>query len=520
MMRAMCGSDFNLTADDAIMNGMLALLRDDGLLYMPPDDEWPGAYAFTNARMMIAMMAWYQRDRSQVWLDRIGKVAAAFARMAIYREDYAYYPPEAGYSSDTGWTFTRRHGTPYFRYTPPDEPTRDQQGIEGMVRGEQGNQIRALARWYMWTGDEQALEVAHKVTNFVLKPDFYEPGHPIDIIGPEHGHFAGHFHGNGIALRGILEYALATKNQRLLQFVRDGYTYARSFGIARMGWFPGSVYPESHGRPQHFALRAEGCGLANMVALGIGLTDAGLGDFWDDVDQLVRNQLVEQQVTRTDLMAKASAASPERQVSGPNETADVPVLDIAVGSFTDWAGLTHIGLPEGCCTANCTQALFYAWESIVRGKEGVAQVNLLLNRASSWLDVDSYLPYEGKVVLHNKTARKAYVRIPSWVDKAAVRCRIGQSEVQPGWLGNYLIFDSLSPRSAITIEFPMVEATETYRVRDTSYSLKLKGNTLVDISPRDQRPTIYPIYLRDQYWADRAPLKAVTRYVAPFAIRW
>ena len=27
--------------------------------------------------------------------------------------------------------------------------------------------------------------------------------------------------------------------------------------------------------------------------------------------------------------------------------------------------------------------------------------NLLLNRASPWMDIDSYIPYEGKVVLKN-----------------------------------------------------------------------------------------------------------------------
>ena len=39
------------------------------------------------------------------------------------------------------------------------------------------------------------------------------------------------------------------------------------------------------------------------------------------------------------------------------------------------------------------EALYDAWESIVRCLDDMAQVNLLLKRASPWLDVDSYLPY-------------------------------------------------------------------------------------------------------------------------------
>ncbi len=50
-----------------------------------------------------------------------------------------------------------------------------------------------------------------------------------------------------------------------------------------------------------------------------------------------------------------------------------------------------------CCPGNANHALFYTWESIVRADEnGHATINLLLNRASRWLDIDSYLPYEAK----------------------------------------------------------------------------------------------------------------------------
>ena len=70
----------------------------------------------------------------------------------------------------------------------------------------------------------------------------------------------------------------------------------------------------------------------------------------------------------------------------------------------------------GWCSANGSIGLYYAWESITRFRNGVATVNLFLNRASSWMDVNSYLPYEGKVDLHNKEAWMALVRIPNWVE--------------------------------------------------------------------------------------------------------
>jgi hypothetical protein len=304
-----------------------------------------------------------------------------------------------------------------------------------------------------------------------------------------------------------------------MQFVRDGYVYARSFGISRIGWFPGDIYPEGFGRPRAIALKSETCGIADMIALAIRLSNAGVGDFWEDVDQYVRNQLVEQQLIGADLMRSASEASPQQAARDVVRTGE-EVIETIVGAFSDWAGLTHAGEPAGCCTGNGSQALYYAWEGMVRCEGGCARVNLLLNRASPWLDVDSYLPYEGKVVLKNKTAGTICVRIPYWVEKAAVRPQVNDAATSPSWLNNYLIISCLSPGDVVTISFPMVEATERYRVGDTDYTCQLKGNTLIDISPRDDRPTVYPTYLRGHYRSGVAPSKAQVRYVSPIAIQW
>ena len=54
-------------------------------------------------------------------------------------------------------------------------------------------------------------------------------------------------------------------------------------------------------------------------------------------------------------------------------------------------------------------------DSIVTGEGNRARVDLLLDRASEWVDVDSYLPFEGKVVLKIKTVNSAEVRRPEWV---------------------------------------------------------------------------------------------------------
>jgi len=108
--------------------------------------------------------------------------------------------------------------------------------------------------------------------------------------------------------------------------------------------------------------------------------------------------------------------------------------------------------------------LFYAWDAIVRYQDGIARINLLLNRASPWLDIDSYLPYEGKVKIRNKTAKEAYIRIPLWADKNSVHVTLSGNELSNNtWFDQYLHVMGLKPQDILTIEFPMEERVEKWR---------------------------------------------------------
>jgi hypothetical protein len=94
---------------------------------------------------------------------------------------------------------------------------------------------------------------------------------------------------------------------------------------------------------------------------------------------------------------------------------------------------------------------------------------------------------------------------------------------------------SINAGDVITITFPMVTTTETYSLKwrqtefwqecslprpswsndkPTVYTMTFKGNTLVDVSPRDGGKGI-PLYQRDALRASaKAPMKTVTRFVA------
>lgn len=48
-------------------------------------------------------------------------------------------------------------------------------------------------------------------------------------------------------------------------------------------------------------------------------------------------------------------------------------------------------------------------------ENGTLSIHLLLNRASPWVDVNSYVPYEGRVDMTMKAACNVETRIPEWV---------------------------------------------------------------------------------------------------------
>jgi hypothetical protein len=565
MMMVMSGSDAHQESFNGLKDCLVSWIGDDGLAYAPVGPRRPWdivctedyANVYAQSRMMLAMMALHGFDGDTAWLDRIGAMADGLCRIAIDRGDYAYYP--LGMAGERGRV---REGYCYPRsgWYCTDEAESEGEGRERSMFVYQAGPIRALTRWYEMSGDGKALETAGKLVRYIMQERFWgsEYGWPnvylpntlpfvkaAKIVGYEHAHFEGHFHGHTATLLALIEYAVATGDKDPKEFVRFGYEYGRNHGIARFGLF------------------GETCTISDMIALAIKLTDAGIGDYWDDADGYVRNQLVEQQVLDAAHLEAVSEAGPpfeDRPGRLRRLHAQFPrgipegwppaedrryitterVIEKSLGIFWDFADLGQVPRSSSmqCCTPNGALALYFAWEGIIReAPRGHVQVNLLLNRASPWMDVDSYLPCEGRVVLRNKTARSLSLRIPNWADRSKVACRADGAERDLRWVGNYAILDGLKRGDEIVFTFPVQEQTVCHTVltrqlwttdprRDVNpesstikYTCHLKGNTLVDFSPRPDGRW-YPLYERDHYKKDTAPMKGVPRFVAPGVLRW
>ncbi len=524
LLRQICGSREYLDTEHGMETALLSWLnKDDGLydLAYSPKRPWhmeyyPGAqtkkedYAcpVSSGIMLTALVL-----RNELGLtpceDQIRALVRGLDKAAIKKDDYAYYP--VGGETAHNFSFPRSSG-----WEDTSEAANDHEGGEGAVTFYQSYQIRGLAMWAARSGDKQALELAGKLVRYAMKPRFWEnSADPIHVVGGEQGHVNSHFHARMAVLRGLLEYGIVAKDTHVCDFVRSSYEYMRSYGINRIGYIP-SCFLE--------ALWMEGCMLGDFLALTVKMSRAGIGDYWDDADRIIRNHLAEAQYTRPDLLEKIARNNPQPLPEvHPGQICTENVHERMLGVFASHLMPTHVESQPviQCCTGNATRGIAYAWDGILDAQGDEARVNLLLNRASKWLDIDSYLPYEGKVVIHNKTARQISVRIPAWVDRSNLQAQVNGTSRNLSWVGTYVVFDNMKPGDKLQLDFPVTEETvhltaltDKDKKEYTTYKIVFRGNTVVDISPRNESPDVYPMYLREHMKNDKAPMKTKTRFVS------
>jgi len=222
----------------------------------------------------------------------------------------------------------------------------------------------------------------------------------------------------------------------------------------------------------------------------------------------------------------------------PVESWESTDVERGVGGFAGYA-LPHdwgIFLSHACCTGNASRTLYWIWDSILTKEADAVTVNLPLNRASPWLDVDSHLPYEGKVVLTVKQASEVTVRLPEGTERQRTNCDVNGQMREPARSGNCVEVKPVKPGDKITVTFPIEEETLSPVIGRCHYRVAMKGNTVVALRPTEkaegrqyERHLSYadgpgaelaPLYQRDRYTHDEAPMERVTRFASESAIRW
>jgi DUF1680 family protein len=170
-----------------------------------------------------------------------------------------------------------------------------------------------------------------------------------------------------------------------------------------------------------------------------------------------------------------------------------------------------------CCTGNGTRALYYAWESILTYGGGTLRVNLLLNRASAWADVDSHLPYAGRVDVRAKQDLDLEIRLPEGVAADQVRLQVDATCRAFSCAGRYARVGRVRAGQVATLRFPVSESTTTAIVEKHPFAVTRRGSEVVHIDPPGRNR---PLYQRGHLRTGQTLWRRTTRFVPAAEIPW
>ena len=556
MLRQMSGSKQHMDLEKGFLDAMERNASEDGLIYdraLPSRPWYVGVYygrkdwnkdyanMAGNGRYLAGLTFMHQATGDEVWKQRARITAERMAELAVVEGDMAWYP-NPGLGND--FSYPRKSG-----WTTRKAPMDAKEGAEGASMFYLSQPLRGFTRYYLMTGDVRFLDLSRKFMKTGLNPKFWAGLSDMEPRASfQRGHFNGHLHGNLAAIRGLLDYAVVCDDQRVMHWVRDSYEWVRQMGISRLGIL-------SHGRGNVWEAGMEGCAIADMIGLAVALTDAGLGDYWDDVECYARNALVSVQATDMDELVRVSTEGKERSKGAlwggafdsrfrdsnrnrgslPGQEVYDHVLERTISAFSHLSGARYqMPMMMHCCTANGSQAMYFAWESITRESGDAASVNMWLNRRSPWLDVSSWLPYEGRLAVQNKGMRQIAVRKPGWARLGQIVCRVDGRQVTPAWVGNRMVFTGLNGNEQLVFEVPVARDKTTYSLvnlnrpmePDGVFECEFLGNTATQVvrieagADKEER-NWYRLFRRAEMLATKAPMKKKSAYVHPARlVKW
>ena len=520
LVRTACGSTQNLEVERSLMQTCLRMQGPDGLIYipikgrpwaLPPEpNPWAGLdYLPTGehwcslamvGRILGAFCIYARKDPDGPWADAANRLVAGIKRVTIEEGDIAYLFLNC---TEPGKAVTR----------PDAKPVGFRAGVAGWL-------AQGLAQCYRTLGNPDARDLSLRLMRYVMRDSGY-----FGEDGEFREDFPGliHFHAHTNQILAALEVVQATGDQDLLERALKAYSYAVSRGEPLVGFFPEFL---SDGGTVH---TSEICEVADMIAAAVKLSQLSI-DKWDDVDRWVRNQFAECQLVETGWLTDGHVEPVDRDKTplfpAGCDTAQYGttdrVIERAAGSFAGWPAPNDWISGNGwaimhCCTGNATRAIYYVWKNILSYAGGTLKINLLLNRASKWADLDSHVPYQGRFDVTVKQDLNLEIRLPEWAEPGAARCSINGRRQKFDFDGRYARIGRVSAGDVAVFEFPIHEDLHRVAIERNEYTIVRRGNDVVSIDPPGRNG---PLYQRGHYRGGETLWRKATRCVPDEELEW
>ena len=527
LMRLICGSRQNEEIESKWMETTLKSIGEDGHLYeclmgrpwwregcgipISSDDSIPEEMCFVvdpaySGRFLSAMTIYYKRSGDEVWKNAALRLVDALSDCAIHKDHYAYFSPSP--------------------YIAKKDSVEDYGRQEPLVGSEVRHPLLGCLHVYREFAYEPARKLAEKLLAYLLlelhaigddgeflcHANFVKESRCFEFMGTE-----AHFHAHTSILHYTLEYALITGDHGNIEKILRGYDYAKTHGQAQLGFF--GEYVKSVEYEQH-----ETCELADMVAIAVKLSEAGIRDCYDDIDLWLRNMGAESQLTPDKAVAllKYAQTMPYDSPKSDNYGYD-DAIGRNVGGFAGWAKPNNFFDPiekhviMHCCTGNMTRAIYYAWKSAVRVTGERVEINLLMNLETPAASVVSYIPYSGKadITLHKDCTLR--IRVPGWGAAECGTITINGVVSEVLLDGKYYFLSERKAGDVIIVDLPIVETSKYIWVEKERYYITMRGHDVVDILPKGNS---CPLFNRGRYSSGEISYRKVTRFITSEDIDW
>ena len=540
LARTMSGSKQGAEAERGLLLNTLRDQGPDGMLYLPvggrpyvlserfdPTAGWPGRdsgitqighLGYGTARSLGALCIYAQKDPAGPWKEAARRLAEAFKKTIIVDGDIAYN--------------FKSFMVPGEKVVKPEHPP------VKLLGGMSAWVAHYLVMYDRAMGDPEATQLAAKMMRYNMGPlnHFDDRGKFLDDFETFYstGGPVAHFHTHTMNILAALDVAGRLGDKWMLERALTAYEWAKSpeaQGSSILGFFPAAIFEKLTYATlvrEDALIGSEICGVSDMIIAAIMLSRQGI-DRWDDADRWVRNQLAEGQLTSTDWRADghipASELVEKADLVEGRYTTD-RVLERTLGSFSgwpsanDWVGGAYRDRAStigNCCSGGGMRALYYVWRNILDYEPGKLRVNLLLNRASRWADVDSYIPYQGRVEVKMKQGAEVEVRIPEWAPLDQVQCEVDGKARKLTFEGRYARVGKAEKGQTVALKFPIRERTDKVSLQGPEYTIVRRGNDVVWIDPPGK---YFPSYQRAHYRKGEPLYRKVTRFVSDEDFGW
>jgi hypothetical protein len=482
------GSDLNIEVDRKILATQLGLVGNDGLTYgpIPPEDgkdhpeyDFPGkSCIWTEGRWLQTLSLLDQIDDSDMWMALAKRKVDRLLELTRKENGYRFF--ETRY-------YVRDHsikGTLNEDEVSENDPTTEM-SFNFHRAFSIGAVCHGAAQVYKISGYGPALELCQGMVRWAMEK-IYTRDDGIYLVE--------HFYHGVYPLIGMAAYAEITGDSEVFDRVDACYRWARDMGEPTVGFYSGDM-PGGQAHIREHQDYMEICALSNMTLAAIYLSRNGVGDYWDDVDRWTRNTYAHGQMTDLSVLdLPDSLFDPAAESGNYNNGMDTKSMEArSIGSFFTTITGNDIGIMRdckffgaiaSCCITNGPRALYCVWDSIVEGDGKNVRINLLLNRVSEWVDINSYIPAEGRVTVRVKKAGSIEIRIPGWVDMDSVDAGLNGKHIKTDIAGRYVRICDVRNEDVIDIVFPIPEEKTVNRIIGRHpYRLTIKGSNVVKIDP-------------------------------------